>query len=90
MSGRSNQGQYDLSSPLSLLTDAGLFGPLLLREEAQDAGNELERHFNDLYHLFLNRFARLSHEPQLSDEAAVQLQALLAELLAVKKKLAEQ
>lgn len=90
MAGRTQAGHYDLSAPSLILGTgpSGLFGPLLLRDEA--SATELERHFNDLYHLFLNRFARLSHDPALSDRAAAELTALLADLLAVKRKLADQ
>jgi len=50
----------------------------------------LERHFNDLYHLFLNRYARLSEQVSLSEKDAEELRLLLNEIIAIKQSLAEE
>ncbi len=89
MAGRLRDSSYDLSWPAIVSGDtSALFGPLLLRDEARNQAVEAERHFNDLYHFFLNRFARLSHDSELTEEESKRLTALLAELLEAKKKLA--
>ncbi len=69
--------------------DEPLFGVLLLRDKALVDATEIERHFNDLYHLFLNKFARLSHLSEVSAAEEKALKDLLDELLRVKKQFTE-
>ncbi len=60
---------------------------LLLRDSPDETASALERQFNDLFHLFLNRFANLTNEVSLPEDEAADLQRLLSEIIAVKQKL---
>ena len=59
-----------------------------LREGAgvADAGQGflLETYFNDIYHLFLNKLVRLTHESTISDDEVLKLRQLLEEVIKVK------
>ncbi len=44
----------------------------------------LEDYFNDIYHLFLNKLVRLTHESSLSKDEQAKLEALFQELLKIK------
>lgn len=59
---------------------------LLLRDDPSDISSK-ERHFYDLYHLFLNKFARLTYNASLKDEEAEILKEMLKDVLEAKKRL---
>jgi len=44
----------------------------------------LEMYFNDIYHLFLNKVVKITHESELSIDEALKTQELFDELIRVK------
>lgn len=66
---------------------------LMLREETNareintTRNEELERYFNDLYFLFMNKFSRIPHDPSLNTEDEQKLNELFREIILVKKML---
>ncbi|QQS60317.1 hypothetical protein IPN41_04380 [Candidatus Falkowbacteria bacterium] len=82
---------YQLSSAFDGLVNEGVFFyEGLLRDRPLEKNQALATHFNDLYHLFLNKFARLTYDPTLSKEQEEDLKILLADLLATRRALEEQ
>lgn len=63
-----------------------LYTPLL-HDRPSVKATELVTQFNDLYHLFLNRFARLSQEASIKPVQERELETLLQELLHVRRQL---
>ncbi len=70
-----------------LITEQALFQDFLLQDNPSSEAIDLAQQFNDLYHLFLNKFARLSQESSLSPSQETDIKALLDQLLAVRRKL---
>lgn len=63
-----------------------LYSPLL-HDQVRNKATELATQFNDLYHFFLNRFVRLSQEASITHVQEKELEALLKELLKVRRQL---
>lgn len=62
------------------------YGIALIREELRtNDHDELVWYFNDLYKLFLNYYATLGHEMEITDDEEVKMTAMLAELCKVKR-----
>lgn len=51
----------------------------------QDSTDLLEKYFNDIYNLFLRKLSAFAMFDSTSDEDAMKMQALLQELIKVKK-----
>mgnify|MGYP000896254587 CR=1 FL=1 len=62
---------------------------LLLRDAPEASLSDAERQFNDLFHLFLNRFARLTHDATLPADEAERLRRLLDDVIEARQKLDE-
>ncbi len=78
--------QYQLATAFDgLVTDGAVFCYSLLHDESSPQALELAEQFNDLYHLFLNKFARLTQESSVSDNLEEEMTALLKQLLKIKK-----
>jgi fructosamine-3-kinase len=79
---------YNLSPSFNgVVSQVDFFYENILRDQPLDKGQRLADQFNDLYHLFLNKFARLSHDPSFSDEQAQEMKKLLNDLLKVRREL---
>lgn len=62
------------------------YGIALIREELRtNDHDELVWYFNDLYKLFLNYYATLGHEMDITEDEEVKMTAMLAELCKVKR-----
>lgn len=82
---------YQLSSAFDGFVSEGVFFyEGLLRDRPLDKNQALANQFNDLYHLFLNKFARLTYDPTLSKEQEEDLKMLLSDLLSTRRALEEQ
>lgn len=82
---------YQFSSAFDGLVSEGVFFyEGLLRDRPLDKNQVLANQFNDLYHLFLNKFARLTFDPTLSKVQEEELKILLADLLATRRALEKQ
>jgi len=57
---------------------------LILRDEMTIDNKTLEMYFNDIYHLFLNKVVKITHESELSIDEALKTQELFDELIRVK------
>ena len=80
--------QYQLETVFDgLVTDGAVFYYSLLRDQSSPQALELAEQFNDLYHLFLNKFARLTQESLVSDNLEEEMTVLLKQLLEIKKAL---
>lgn len=80
--------KYQLSQTFSgLVTQEPFLYTPLIYDQPRDKASELATQFNDLYHLFLNRFARLSQEASVTSVQEKELETLLAELLKVRRRL---
>ena len=44
----------------------------------------MENYFNDIYHLFLNKLVRITHDSTLTQEEQLKLESLFQEVLKVK------
>jgi hypothetical protein len=54
-------------------------------DEAKESDNQtLEAYFNDIYHLFLNKLVRITHQAELSYPETKKLKVLLDELIRIK------
>lgn len=73
-----------------IFRDGSLSPVFILRDKASAHAQKQERYFVDLYHLFLNKFARLSYDPGLSEEEAQKLKRLFEELLRAKINISRQ
>ncbi len=73
-----------------LVTEGDFFYEGLLHDRPTEKNQALVTQFNDLYHLFLNKFARLTYDPTYSKEQEEELKILLADVLAVRRALEEQ
>jgi len=86
-----NEATYQLSSAFDGLVSEGVFFyERLLHDRPLDKNQALATQFNDLYHLFLNKFARLTYDPTLSKEQEEDLNILLTDLLATRRALEDQ
>ena len=78
--------KYELSLAFDGLVGEGVFFyNELLRDRPSKQREILVNQFNDLYHLFLNKFARLTYDPTLSVEQEEEIRTLLSDLLAVRR-----
>lgn len=70
-----------------LVADQAVFYQVLLHDRSSPKGVEMAEQFNDLYHLFLNKFARLTSEiksPEIQEE---EMLILLKQLFILRKAL---
>lgn len=70
-----------------LVSHDTFFYSALLHDNPPEEALQLAEQFNDLYHLFLNKFARLSQDSSLSTSQAEELTTLLDNLLTVRRAL---
>jgi hypothetical protein len=83
--------RYKLSSAFDGLVSEGVFFyEGLLRDRPSTDSQILASQFNDLYHLFLNKFARLTYDPSLSSDQEEEMKKLLLDLLSVRRALEDQ
>ena len=76
---------YDLiPSPVRYLNDTASFFKVVHHGEAKQQPALLENYFNDIYHLFLNKLVRITHESILEEGEQAKLEELFHELLKVK------
>lgn len=79
---------YQLSSAFDGLVSEGVFFyEGLLQDHSLEKNQALVNQFNDLYHLFLNKFARLTYDASLSQAQEEYLKLLLNDLLTVRRSL---
>lgn len=72
-----------------LVTEREFSYNFLLHDSSSLQSNDLAEQFNDLYHLFLNKFARLSQTSTISLSQEKEIKVLLEQVLAVRRKLEE-
>lgn len=70
-----------------LVANQAVFYQALLHDRPSPKGVELAEQFNDLYHLFLNKFARLTSEPKSSEVQEEEMLILLKQLFTIRKAL---
>jgi hypothetical protein len=76
---------YDLiPSHVRLLHDTASFFKVVHHDELQSKPAVLESYFNDIYHLFLNKLVKITHESVMADDERTKLGELFQELLKVK------
>lgn len=79
---------YNLSPSFNgVVSQVDFFYESVLRDQPLEESQRLADQFNDLYHLFLNKFARLSHDPSFTDEQEKEMKKLLDDLLKVRREL---
>ena len=60
-------------------------GGILCEERREESVLVLEQYFNDMYNLFLRKLTLFASSVPISDEESLKLQALLQELIKVKR-----
>lgn len=70
-----------------VLTEERVYIGTILHDQPSLSGRQLAKQFNDLYHLFLHKFSRLSYDPYLSHTEEQEIKCLLDQLLQVKRAL---
>ncbi len=81
---------YQIATPFNPIVREFAWWPAaVLRDEPtpEVSAEVLAQHFDDLYHVFLNHFAQLTHHSLISAAEEQRLLHLLIELLEVKRDL---
>jgi len=80
---------YHIPIVPSYFSNISSIDQLAILQDAPTEGENMElvMYFNDLYHVFLHRFAQFGYRDTLSAEEEKQMVAMLSELVSLKHKM---